>query len=371
MCLILMPPKPRSKAMSFNILPAVLLQHIIVFSSYTVVLMATSGCEQGEAMLELDSHVFTVEYKDGGVNQKTIVLKNTGGQVIKIVDISPSCSCTVPKLTQWTLAPGERTELILEVTSPDLGDQDVEVAIHTNSLKTPVETVSLHLHGPPLSLPQIWKQPPVTMIRFPELAAFTTQIELSTLEAAGSDPWILNLIADTNIPADVTSTLIRVDNDSIFGKDIVTRTYTFELEIQPKIFERFSLQLRIVAATSDTKTTLGNPSLICDPAPPIRCLPQSLHFTRNAETTSDRILVLSSDDDEPFEVDLDSNLPFCSIKRDGESEHTISAILALRIAIDWEKVPDSQTGPFQLALKTSHPKCEVVNVTLDLAGTSE
>jgi hypothetical protein len=263
-------------------------------------------------------------------------------------------------------------DLVLDVTSPDLGDQDVEVLIRTDSLQTPVESLKLHLNGPPLSLPKILKQPPVTMVPFSSLAdVTTTQIELSTLESPESEPWISSLVADEILLADVSCKLARVDNDHMLGKDCVARTYTFELAIQPRAFERVQLQLRFVAGASDAQSNVGNCTLICDPAPEIRCLPSTLRFCRNNEATSENILVLASENEEPFEVDLTSNLAFCSVALDTERAGDQRSVVALKVVVDWKKAQASETGTFQLTLHTTHPKCREIVVPLHLDGSEE
>ncbi len=352
--------------------PVSSIKRIVLFPMYVVAIMAVSGCEHREAALEVDSHVVDVEYNDGKVIETTVVLENIGDRILKILEISPSCSCTVPRLKKWSLEPGERMDLVLDVTSPDLGDQEVEVIIRTNSLETPVESVKFHLKGPPLSLPRMWQQPPVTMIQFPNLAdVTTTQIEVSTLEAAGSEPWISSLVTDEIVQADVSCKLVRVDNDNMFGKDCVARTYTFELVIQPHAFERFQLQLRMVAGAGDAQSTVGNCTLICDPAPEIRCLPSTLRFSRNNEATSENILVLASENEEPFEVDLTSDLAFCSVALDSGQASDNRSVVALKVLVDWEKVQVSDTGTFRLTLHTTHPKCKEIVVPLHLDGSDE
>lgn len=344
---------------------------IMLFTS-VLIGAGTVGCQQRQSELKVHPHVLDVEYNDGKSIVKKVVLENIGGRALKIVNISPSCSCVVPTLKKWSLETGERAEVVFTITSPDFGDKDVDVGIDTDSSKTPVDVVELHLKGPPISVPRIWKHPPVTMIPFSDLeVAKMTQIEVITLEAAKSDAWISGINVPAVAVAHVSCKLAHIEDESAFGKEIVARKYSFDLAVQPHKFERFNLKLNLVSGTSDGQSVEGNYTVVCDPAPVIQKLPASLRFFRDGAATSEKVLVLKSDADEPFDVNLTTNLPFCSVSLVDEQDGTKKPTVILRVSVDWRMVPESKSGDFQLVLHTSHPGCDKVEVPLSLERSDE
>jgi len=68
----------------------------------------------------------------------------------------------------------------------------------------------------------------------------------------------------------------------------------------------------------------------------------------------------------PFDVDLTSNMEFCSIALETGGEADGKSVVAMKITVNWGKVLVSEVGPFQLAIITSHSQCREIIGALQL-----
>lgn len=92
-----------------------------------------------------------LEYDFGSVDQGTIVkhtfiISNTGGDALKIENVSASCGCTAAKPEKSELAPGESTNINVEFnTKGRSGKQRKSVYLDTNDPEQ--ERLELKIYG--------------------------------------------------------------------------------------------------------------------------------------------------------------------------------------------------------------------------------
>ncbi len=81
---------------------------------------------------------------NGQVRKAGIIVKNTGKDVLKVLDIQTSCGCTAVKHPKNELKPGESDQLEVEFNSTGFrGKVSKTVTIQTNDPSNPAVTVTL------------------------------------------------------------------------------------------------------------------------------------------------------------------------------------------------------------------------------------
>ena len=223
-----------------------------------VALMSGCGTSSGKLSFTPDIVELTWGSDAKGQQQAKVILENRGGKTLTISEVSSSCACTTAKLGKFTLAPGERTELSLDVHVPEFGDQDVVVSLQTDSRDSPLSTLPLKLKGRTLEVPRLWRIAPITMASFREPGvAVTAKVEVVTLEAAGSKPWIVGLQPDSNTSTTVSCQMASHSDDTRVNQEVVVRTYSFEVTIEPDRLERITLNLTLLTNGRDQEQQLG------------------------------------------------------------------------------------------------------------------
>ncbi len=100
-------------------------------------------------LLEPKVSVQQVEYDFGNINQNDIAnhsftITNTGGDVLKILDIKASCGCTAANPDKKELMPNESTQINVSFNSKGRkGPQTKTVTVKTNDPNTPALTLMI------------------------------------------------------------------------------------------------------------------------------------------------------------------------------------------------------------------------------------
>lgn len=88
---------------------------------------------------------FGTKYSTELVNH-TFILKNTGDSTTDIIDVKPNCGCVVVEPSARTLAPGEQTKIVLEMSLAERdGPQKKRILVITNDPDEP--RLNLHIKG--------------------------------------------------------------------------------------------------------------------------------------------------------------------------------------------------------------------------------
>ncbi|HZW37966.1 MAG TPA: DUF1573 domain-containing protein [Ignavibacteriaceae bacterium] len=78
------------------------------------------------------------DIQEGTIASHSFIITNTGGDLLKIKDVRPSCGCTAAAPDKKELAPGESTKIKVEFNSDGrMGQQEKTISIITNDPKTP------------------------------------------------------------------------------------------------------------------------------------------------------------------------------------------------------------------------------------------
>lgn len=109
-------------------------------------MMSTGG---PRITLDRDFHDFGVIPQYGGTAEAEFTVKNTGTKVLKIGDITTSCSCTSAKISQTEIPVGGEATLTV-VFDPDFHEEPVDVFkrtvfIPTNDTTTPEAEVTIQV----------------------------------------------------------------------------------------------------------------------------------------------------------------------------------------------------------------------------------
>ena len=77
----------------------------------------------------------------GQIKKIRVKIENTGGDVLQILGVSPSCGCTTAKMPKASLKPGESDVLELQFNSTGMfGKVEKHVAVQSNDPKSPTST---------------------------------------------------------------------------------------------------------------------------------------------------------------------------------------------------------------------------------------
>ncbi len=252
-----------------------------------------------------------------------LTLTNHWGRKLRIGDIRSGCACTVAlPLEKQTLAPGDSVLLKLDVTPPQYGKVANTVLVKFSrfdergvsqdaDLKIPVELSGAEMKAPLITTN--WSAP--LRVTLPSNAqTFDHRFEFSTIEPAGSDPWVLELEASTS---DVTATMVGVPNQLPLTSDTVIRHYTARIACPVSDIVDWSLD---TAITVKTRTPSVKPSaalrIIGRRCHPPRVIPAQISVDLASDTAFPilRKVVITTegrgeDDDEDDEVIVTSPLP--------------------------------------------------------------
>ena len=261
------------------------------------------GCSSEGGALSATPDTIDLEWKPENEGQQTVTatLRNDGGSLLNITNVQTSCQCTVATLEKASLSPGATSKLTLDVQVAEYGAQQIIVTVKTDSLLTPSTLVILNITGKAQSVPQLWRVVPTTLIPFRETGSrLFGQVEIVTLEDSTNSPWIVGLpLNSSENTASIKCELIDMSEQVWGAKSTVLRTYRFGISATPSTFERQEYLLEI-RTRDGTKALPETASIIIDPNPIIRVLPNTLEIRRQASGVSETELVLVADDDQPF-----------------------------------------------------------------------
>jgi len=139
------------------------------------------------AQLAVDKPIITTEPDKldfGVMNQqesqdKEIIIRNIGGEVLKIREVKPDCGCTIADVSKKELQPGEATTLKVTFNSKKFeGPQTKYVRIYSNDPDTPLleYVIQADVHVP------IYIKPPKRQLGFGRLRQGETNIQKAWLE---------------------------------------------------------------------------------------------------------------------------------------------------------------------------------------------
>jgi hypothetical protein len=69
--------------------------------------------------------------------QFNCALRNLGNEPLLILEIKPSCHCTVVELPERSLPPGKSEEVVIQYTAATPGHRRAEMILQTNDQRTP------------------------------------------------------------------------------------------------------------------------------------------------------------------------------------------------------------------------------------------
>jgi Protein of unknown function (DUF1573) len=129
---------------------------IMVIALALVFLGADAGKESGSAKAEegegvpviaVDSDAFSFPEVEAGTKiDAAFNVRNEGGALLKIDQITATCDCTTACEKKFEIAPGKTKKLVITLdTSYRVGDLDKSVILKTNDPKTP--ELTLHIKG--------------------------------------------------------------------------------------------------------------------------------------------------------------------------------------------------------------------------------
>ena len=329
-----------------------------------------SGCGDASGVLVVSPEVTNLEWKPENDGHQTvdILLQNNGRGPLTIQKVTTTCSCTLVTSGKKTLSIGEKTKLSLDATVPQYGNQEVVVTIETDSKVTPSCLVRLRLSGRKEATPQIWSIPPVTWMKFHDLGGpIATEVEMVTLEDATASPWIVGLTPEPGSDsAGLECRLARVTEDTTSGSGVTVRTYKFSVSATPKTSDRDVLVLTVQTNGVPDKK-IRNTTIIIEPTPHIRVLPNEIMLRRRTTGISEAIFVLASDDDSPFEVLDQSQADWYSVIPD-DVQNDSSTLRRMKLQVDWARRTKEMADDDVLMLKVNHPACAEVYVPIHISG---
>ena len=98
-------------------------------------------------MLEIENASFDIPYGTEQPWRRIVTLKNRGDQPVSILEVILTCSCVIPMMNEWNVATRSSTDLRLEMTSPDIGNQAVDVIVMMESTVRESNRLTLRLRG--------------------------------------------------------------------------------------------------------------------------------------------------------------------------------------------------------------------------------
>lgn len=113
--------------------------------SVTAIMLSFASVAVGAPVASVDNPVFDFgTVLQGKHVDHVFILKNKGGSVLNIGNVSTSCGCTVADVSTRSIAPGKHSDIRVSFNSTNFsGIINKSVTIQTNDPKTPVYTLIL------------------------------------------------------------------------------------------------------------------------------------------------------------------------------------------------------------------------------------
>ena len=241
----------------------------------------------------------------GGPVTLRFVLRNEGGQPVKIRDASSSCGCATPRIETMVVAPGEECPVLVDATPLPVGEQDATVTLTTDSDLTPTLTLTATMRG--YAKPPFLLQAGGDMTYLGEAGSDQERgITVITVEPEGEsrEPIIENPndFLEVGKPKAVTAAYTTP------GVDFTTYTYRVTLR-GPLPEGRYSGEVTVIDPWDDSRRERLR--VVSESVSDIRAIPSQLAITAEAANDPDGtnfIVVLKDEGDAPAVVELSEAL---------------------------------------------------------------
>ncbi len=240
-----------------------------------------------------DSHDFGSVMVGAKVSHPYII-RNAGATPLVISKISTTCGCTVARVNQTTLAPGERCTILAELTVRPGGNSQ-RVYLNTNDPDHPRAALKLSARG----LERVLLEP--TGFDFTELRLGTMQTNTVQLSAGNGQPFkVTHVEPPTAEGLEMTAEAVSINPDTEGN----SAQWNLKLTIHSTSYRWKEKELSLRVNTNHPQIPKQNIAVYCAQRFPLQWVDAPRHFLGIARPGENRQaeLTLASDDGMPFKI---------------------------------------------------------------------
>ena len=244
-------------------------------------------------VIRRDSHDFGAVMAGAKVKHRYRI-RNVGTAPLIIHKISTTCGCTVARMDQTTLPPGERRSIMAELTVRP-GSNSQRVYLNTNDPNLPRAELKLLAKG----LERVVLEP--TGFDFTALQLGTTQTNTVRLSAGDRHPFKVTHIEPPSVEElETTTKAVPIDPDAN-GNSV---NWDLELTLKTKSYRWKEKEFSLRVQTDHPQIPEQNITIFCAQRFPLQWVDAPRHFLGIAHPGEDRKieLTLASDDGAPFKI---------------------------------------------------------------------
>ena len=276
------------------------------FLCLSVVLWGIVGCSSKPAHLSIHPAVITVKAsKQTPAGQQATVettLRNDGGRPLKVLGVTPSCSCTVATSdTSDVLAPGQETQLKFKVSVPLFGRSESVVTIATDAEDTPSVRLVIQIEGDGEPVPRVLMQTQNLELHGTVVGQpIEGELEIQSVEPAGSVPWIQDL--QPSLPAVQVARRNPVSEEPV-ADNLVYRRYVFDVNATSPAFGRLFVNLTPVFTSPGKQSVTVVSRVTLETVSHVSVVPSELVLSRDElKSGFTRSVIVLSKDGRPFQI---------------------------------------------------------------------
>jgi len=222
------------------------------------------------------------------------IIRNAGAMPLVISKISTTCGCTVARVDQTILAPGERSTILAELTV-GRGSNLQRVYLNTNDPNHPRAALKLSARG----LERVFLEP--TSFDFTKLRLGTMQTNTVHLSAGDKQPFMINHVEPPTAEGlEVTAEAVPINPDTVGN----SARWNLRIAIKPTSYRWMEKELSLKVLTSHPQFPKQEIAIYCVQRFPLQWVHTSQHFLgviRPGEIRQTN-LSLVSDDGSPFKI---------------------------------------------------------------------